>query len=183
MRDYRIRTSTGEVLTGGAAFNIKTESLRMGDFSPDEIAELYAQYTAESGHAIAPDVIDRVWELTRGQPWLVSALAREALEKAKPNRAVPATVADFEAAKERPVLARVTHLDQLTFRLKEERVRRVIEPILAGEEDTGAIDPGDLEYLVDLGLLRRERNGRVAVANGIYREVIPRELIWAAQSL
>ncbi|MCL2778947.1 MAG: ATP-binding protein, partial [Polyangiaceae bacterium] len=33
VRDYRIHTSTGEIITGGSAFNIKTESLRLGNFS------------------------------------------------------------------------------------------------------------------------------------------------------
>ena len=36
-------------------------------------------------------------------------------------------------AAEEIIQLRETHLDQLTDKLKEERVRRVIEPILAGD--------------------------------------------------
>jgi len=37
-------------------------------------------------------------------------------------------------AKENIILRRDTHIDQLADKLEEERVRRVIEPILAGGE-------------------------------------------------
>lgn len=182
LRDYRIHCADGEILSGGSAFNIKAESLRLADFSRDDIATLYAQYTADTGHAIEAAAIDRVWELTRGQPWLVNALARQALEKARPDRTIAATLDDFETAKEHLILKRETHLDQLVFRLQEERVRRVIEPMLAGDDEGGMYRPDDLEYLIDLGLIRRESSGKIEVANGIYREVIPRELVWAVQS-
>ena len=33
VRDYRMTMADGEVITGGSAFNIKAESLRVGDFS------------------------------------------------------------------------------------------------------------------------------------------------------
>ena len=36
VRDYRIRSSSGEIITGGSAFNIKAESLWLGDFSETE---------------------------------------------------------------------------------------------------------------------------------------------------
>ena len=46
VRDYRIRASSEkEIITGGSAFNIKTESLRLGDFSKAEARELLGQHT------------------------------------------------------------------------------------------------------------------------------------------
>ena len=42
------------------------------------------------------------------------------------------TMEMIEQAKENLILRRDTHIDQLTDKLKEERVRRVIGPILAG---------------------------------------------------
>ena len=41
VRDYRMTMADGEVITGGSAFNIKAESLRMGDFSWAEMTALY----------------------------------------------------------------------------------------------------------------------------------------------
>ena len=75
-RDYRIFSSSlGENVTWGSAFNIKAESLRLGDFTEDEVRSLLGQHTAETGQEFAPGVIDRIWHLTQGQPWLVNALA------------------------------------------------------------------------------------------------------------
>jgi hypothetical protein len=39
----------GEVITGGSAFNIKAESLRMGNFSEAETKSLILQHTTETG--------------------------------------------------------------------------------------------------------------------------------------
>ena len=40
VKDYRIHSSNKEIITGGSAFNIKAESLRLGDFSREECLEL-----------------------------------------------------------------------------------------------------------------------------------------------
>ena len=77
IRDYRIH-GTKEIITGGSAFNIKAESLRLGDFTRADVEKLYAQHTEETGQRFEPAVIDLVWDLTQGQPWLVNALARRA---------------------------------------------------------------------------------------------------------
>ena len=49
VRDYRIVLSNQDIITGGSAFNIKAESLRLGNFSKEEIHELYMQHTAATG--------------------------------------------------------------------------------------------------------------------------------------
>ena len=41
VRDYRMTMADGEVSTGGSAFNIKAESLRLGDFSLADMMALY----------------------------------------------------------------------------------------------------------------------------------------------
>ena len=84
---------------------------------------------------------------------------------------------DVHAAREELILSRRTHLDQLAHKLEEERVRRVIEPMLSGGEVQH--DGRDLEYLRDLGLLAPDSPPRIA--NPIYREVVPRELGYVLQ--
>jgi len=49
VRDYRIHNGDNQVITGGRAFNIKSESLRLGNFSHGDVAILYAQHTEETG--------------------------------------------------------------------------------------------------------------------------------------
>ena len=182
VRDYRIYSSReGTHVKGGSAFNIKAASLRLGDFSEGEVRELLAQHTTERGQDLETGTVERVWELTRGQPWLVNALAYEACFRAEtgrdPSRAIGVDAID--EAREQLILRRVTHLDQLAETLSEERVRRVIEPLLAGTVPFNDPAQADLDYASDLGLIRC--NGAVEIANLIYREVIPRQLTYSRE--
>jgi len=178
LRDYRIHASSeASPITGGSAFNIKAKSLRLGDFSAAETRTLLQEHTAATGQIFTPEALDRVFELTRGQPWLVNALAYQACfeDRAGRDRSQPIDVAAIDRAKETLIVERVTHLDQLADKLREDRVRRVIEPLLAGTM-MDAVREDDRQYLVDLGLLRRAVGGQLVVANPIYREVLPRAL-------
>jgi len=52
VRDYRLHVNGGkEVITGGSAFNIKAESLRLGDFDRTDLEALYRQHTEATGQA------------------------------------------------------------------------------------------------------------------------------------
>ncbi len=182
VRDYRIHSSRQkEIITGGSAFNVKAESLRLGNFSRAEVEQLYQQHTQETGQLFAEGVLAEVWRLTRGQPWLVNALGYEICFKMKAGRerSHPITLAMVIEAKERLILRRETHLDQLVDKLQEERVRRVISPILAGENDPNLIPVDDLDYVYDLGLI--EKTGQLTIANPIYQEIIPRMLTYSTQ--
>jgi hypothetical protein len=177
VKDYRIHTGNGEIITGGSAFNIKDESLRLGDFTRSEVVALLGQHTSESGQTFASEAVELVWELTQGQPWLVNALARQAcFEPAGVlDRQVPVQVGDLHAAKERLVRSRATHLDALGDKLMEPRVRQVILPMLQGVDLAEDLPHDHQEYVLDLGLIRQDQR-RLVIANPIYREVIPREL-------
>lgn len=98
-----------------------------------------------------------------------------AVEVEVADATLPIGEAEVERAKEKLILRRDTHLDSLTERLREPRLRRVIEPILEGGFFSGEVNADDLDYAVDLGLLRYQ-DGNLVVANPIYREVIPRAL-------
>ncbi|NIM16247.1 MAG: ATP-binding protein [Candidatus Aminicenantes bacterium] len=182
VRDYRIHSDKEKtVITGGSAFNIKAKSLRLGNFNLDEIKMLYEQHTTDTGQSFYQDVFQLVWELTEGQPWLVNAMAYEACfeMKAGQDRERPITRDMLLQAKENLILRRETHLDQLADKLSEERVRRVIEPILSGSNEAEKIPVDDVDYAVDLGLIKKAP--QLKIANRIYQEVIPRELIYTTQ--
>ncbi len=176
VRDYRLERGPESAHLGTASpFNVKVESLRLPNFTAAEIAELLGQHQRETGQIFTEEARARVGELTGGQPWLVNALAREAVEALAPDPWVAIDAGIIEAAKQRLILRRETHLDSLVERLREPRVRRILEPILAGQ----LLDPdpwhGDLEYVQDLGLVAAGPQG-VEIANPIYREIIPRAL-------
>ncbi len=179
IRDYRIRSSSGEVVAGGSPFNVAAKSLRLGDFTRKETRHLMVQHSVETGQRFTPTARKAVWEQTRGQPWLANALCAGACfdSEAGRDRSRAIGVEDVNAAREELILARRTHLDQLAHKLEEERVRRVVEPILAGGE--AEHDLRDLEYARDLGLLAPDPPPRMA--NPIYAEVVPRELGYVLQ--
>jgi hypothetical protein len=183
VRDYRIHSDREKtIITGGSAFNVKAESLRLGNFIQTEVETLYAQHTEGTGQVFEPDVLERVWELTRGQPWLVNALGYEVCFEMKSgrNRSTPITAERVEEAKEQIILRRETHIDQLVDKLAEDRVRLVIEPMLAGTGKPDLISTDDMLYVQDLGLIRTEE-GQLSIANRIYQEIIPRELTYSTQ--
>ncbi len=173
VRDYRIRSgSENAIVAGGSAFNIRAESLRLGDFSLADVDSLLGQYTAETGQPFTAEARDAIWELTQGQPWLVNALADEACfrDKAGRDRSRPITAAAVQDAREQLIGRRETHLDQLADKLQEERVRRVVEPLLSGAANIEAVPADDIHYVRDLGLVRMDT--RMTIANPIYRQVI-----------
>jgi hypothetical protein len=181
VRDYKAASGGGPVRMGSSSpFNIKEESIRLTSFTETEVRELYAQHTADTGQAFTEDAIAWVWTLAQGQPWLTNALAREVVEKL----AVPPTEAITEAhilqAKDRLILSRATHLDSLLARLREDAVRRVLEPVLAGELAGGATFDSDFEYVTDLGLVAPGLP--VRIANPMYREIIVRVLATQAEA-
>ena len=179
VRDYRIHSSrTQEIITGGSTFNIKAKSLRLDNFSTEDIESLYLQHTRETGQIFEEGILELAWNYTGGQPWLVNALAYEVCfeNKKARDRTKPITVEMFKDAKESLILRRDTHLDQLTDKLKEERVRRIIEPILKGEDFSNQFHDDDAQYVIDLGLITRKENKEIKIANEIYQEILPREL-------
>ena len=183
VRDYRIHSeSSGEIIAGGSAFNIKAESLRLGDFDEAEVRALLGQHTEETGQHFTEGAVSTVWKQSRGQPWLVNALGYQACFRNKVNRDRSRSIDEEEImeAREELILSRQTHLHQLADKLREERVRRVIGPILGGEADeVDKAGSNDVEYVRDLGLVTRR--GPRRIANPIYREVIPRELMYARE--
>ena len=181
VRDYRIRSSAGkEIITGGSAFNIKAESLTLSDFTEDEVRSLLAQHTSETGQEFTAEAMATVFRQTQGQPWLVNALAYRACPRDDQGRygADPVTAETILEAQEELIVSRETHLDQLADKLREERVRRVVGPLLSGGDERD-FSAHDIEYVRDLGLIARQ--GPMRIANPIYAEVVPRELTYAAQ--
>jgi hypothetical protein len=161
-------------------FNVSAEAQSLGPFTSEEVVELLAQHTAVTGQRSEPEAAARIFELSQGQPWLANALADRIVERDLRDRSVAVTVAHVDAAKEEIIVARRTHIDSLMARLREPRVRRIIDPMLAGERPEDALLDDDLAYVVGLGLAT-VRNGLLQIANPIYREVIPRTLTYAQQ--
>jgi hypothetical protein len=175
VKDYVVAAGGTGRSGAGSPFNILAGSLTMRPFTRDEVAELYAQHTGETGQVFEAAACDRAWELTRGQPWLVNALAREATNVLVRDRTVPVLAADIDEAKETLVRTRPTHLQSLGSRLRDERVRPIVEAVMTGS-DLPTVPDEDLEYVRELGLVRYDDQGRLQLANPIYADAMPRAL-------
>jgi hypothetical protein len=172
VREYKTASGgDGDRLGTASPFHVKVASLELAGFTDEEVRALLAQHTEATGQRFDDEATLRLIELAGGQPWLVNALGRELVEASVPGTI---SVDDVERAKDRLVLARATHLDSLVHKLTEPRVKRVIEPLLAGE--VLPLDPvfdDDVSYVVDLGLVKPRP---LRIANPIYAEVVARVL-------
>ncbi len=157
-------------------FNIVARSLRLGDFSEAEVRDLLGQHTEETGQRFTDEAVAEVWRSTAGQPWLVNALAYGACfdDPEGRDRSRDITRKGIEAARQRLILEGSAHFGQIAQRLDEERVRKVLDPILAGAEGRRDFTDDDARYVNDLGIVTA--TSPVRIANPIYGEVIPRLL-------
>jgi hypothetical protein len=181
IRDYKTQVrSDGQSPDSASPFSIVTESLTLKNFTKEEIRQLYRQHTDETGQIFEENAVELVWQQTQGQPWLVNAIAREVIVKMlHSDYTQPVTAEQVEEAIQTIIRRHDTHIDNLIERLKEERVRKVIEPIITGENFFDRLSD-DFRYVTDLGLVTGIR-GRLAPANPIYAEVIARTLTFDTQ--
>ena len=182
IRDYRIHTAHHDIITGGSAFNIKAESLRLGNLSSAEVNALWQQHSQATGQGFDQRIFNELWQDTYGQPWLVNALGYELTSRNKRlrnNRKITITLDDYWQARENLIQSRATHLDQLTDKLKEKRVHSVISALLSGSVSADTIPTDDVQYVADLGLI--QARPQLCISNRIYQEGIPRELTWTRQ--
>ena len=183
VRDYKAQIRPdGESLGQISPFNVITEDLMLRNFTEAEVAALYAQHTEATGQVFEPAALSKVWEFTRGQPWLVNALARECVVKIHAyDYSAPITADDIVAAKETIIRRRDTHVDSLMERLREPRVRRVVEPVILGKDEFFSSDDPDCRLVLDLGLLREDEHHALVPGNAMYGEILLRYLSDAEQ--
>jgi hypothetical protein len=180
IRDYKAQVRHSQSLGSASPFNIVAKSLTLKNFTEEEIRQLYQQHTDETGQIFEDAAIKVIWQQTQGQPWLVNAVAREVIvEILQSDYTQPVTAELVAKAVHIIILRRDTHIDSLLERLKEERVRKIIEPIIMGESLFDRTSD-DFQYVVDLGLIAKI-DGQLVPANPIYAEVIARTLTYNMQ--
>jgi len=71
-------------LEHASPFNTNDE-IRLSSFTCEETLDLMGQYEAESGQLFAPEVKERIYYETQGQPGLVNALCKKMVEELNPG--------------------------------------------------------------------------------------------------
>jgi hypothetical protein len=77
-------------------------------------------------------------------------------------------------AREQMIEARETHLDSLGERLRDPRVKSVIQTIITGSSNPlGRTDP-EVELTIDLGLIKWDAKMGFTISNPVYEEILTR---------
>jgi hypothetical protein len=155
----------------GSPFNI-VEFLTVTNFTREEIRVLYSQHTTETGQRFSDDALAFVWDQTRGQPWLVNAIARSCVTELVTDVRSAVEAPHVEEAIRRLEAARPTHLVSLAARLEEERVLRVVAPVVVGDAPEAPLD--DRRYAIELGLLTPTGQDGLEPSNPIYARALLR---------
>ncbi len=179
LRDYLVYAKDGVPVNPGSPFNIKEESFSLQNFDVTEVNALLSQHTNATGQVFTDDARELLYHYSCGQPWLVNSLAKRCVLDICPN-GEDIIAAHIEQAKEMLIEQREVHIDSLAERLKEPRIRQVVEPILIGKNDPELATRPSFEFSLDLGLITI-KNGTPQIANPIYREVLIRSLNYGQQ--
>jgi hypothetical protein len=183
LKDYITAAKDGVPPSPLSPFNIKEDSVLLGNLSRDEVTKLFAQRTKETGQRITGEALEYAWEQSQGQPWIINSLFKRAtLRVLKADDYSTVTLEQIEKAREQMILARETHLDSLAVRLKEPAVRKMMETLFSGGVDPELAESDAFRICVDLGLVRQEK-GVPSIANPVYREVLARQITFGAQAM
>jgi len=178
LKDFLTMAKGGFAPNPGSPFNIKSDSAVLSNFSQTDTENLFAQRTEETGQAINKDALGYVYEQSMGQPWIVNSLfARATMRVLDEASTETVTLAHIKEARLQMTLARETHLDALAYRLRDARIKKIIEPIIIGDAnpDLGR-ENSDVQYAMDMGLIKWNSHEGLTIANPIYTEIITRNL-------
>ena len=182
IRDYKSNIREERSTLGSASpFNIVKATKTLRNFTLDEVAQLYTQHTQGTGQPFSKVVVQKAYQESQGQPWLVNAIACEIVEQILEcdvsKEILPEHV---EQAVQTIIQRRDTHIDSLMERLKETRVQRIVEPVILGDSKGYDLLDDDYQYVLDLGLLCKVDH-KIVPSNPIYSEVIIRALNYQSQ--
>jgi hypothetical protein len=184
IEDYKIYIRGKEESLGDASpFNIIEKTFALRNFTFNEVCELYHQHTSATKQQFTAEAIRRVFDWTDGQPWLVNAIAKQIVEEdlhLDYSRVINEHHVD--AAVDTISKRRDTHILSLFNRLEEDRVRRVIEPMLAGTDTDVNLLDRDCNYCIDIGLVKRNSADYLCPANRMYADLIIRYLTYTQQT-
>ncbi|GHT36832.1 hypothetical protein FACS189435_0600 [Bacteroidia bacterium] len=178
LKDYITAAKGGMEPNPGSPFNIKADSATLSSFSKGDIAKLFAQRTEETGQLITPEALDYAYEQSQGHPWIVNSFfMRATMRVLDEDSAETVTIEHLRQARQQMLEARETHLDALSIRLRDPRVKNVIQSIITGDSNPtlGRMNP-DVELSIDLGLVCWDKEIGFKIANPLYEELLTRYL-------
>ncbi len=159
-----IRNITKLVVGGVSPFNI-ADQVTLPPFTLENVRDLYAQYTAETNQPFTTAAVQKVYEETAGQPWLVNRLGTILTMDIKPETVDPIDEHDVEKAVQVLLMEKNDHFDNLYEKAKlykETFVEIIFDHVKYNPDDE------DQAWLEQYGLIKNS-SGYAVVANNIYK--------------
>ena len=159
-----IRNITKLIVGGVSPFNI-ADQVSFPPFSLKNVHNLYGQYTDETNQPFIEGAVEKVFEETAGQPWLVNRLGTILTVNVHPDTTAPITKEDVEKAIKFLLKERNSHFDNLLEKAKRHK-ETFVEIVFDGVDYNP--DDEDQSWLEQYGLIKEE-NEKARVANPIYK--------------
>jgi hypothetical protein len=159
-----IRNITKLIVGGVSPFNI-ADQVDLPPFSLKNVSDLYSQYTRETNQPFTREAVQKVYEETGGQPWLVNRLGTILTLDVKPGTTAPINEKDVDTAIQLLLQERNVHFDNLYEKAvlyKETFVEIVFDHVEYNPDDR------DQTWLEQYGLVK-QKESKAVVANNIYK--------------
>ncbi len=160
-----IRNITQLTVGGVSPFNI-ADHVELPSFTLDNIRDLYQQYTQETNQPFSEGAVQKVFEQTQGQPWLVNRLGSILTQQIKPETTETIHETDVDDAIEILIDEDNNHFSNLSEKilLYQETFKKILdEPVVHLAEDKSQA------FLRQYGLIKKS-NRQAVVSNPIYQK-------------
>ena len=160
---------TGIIQDTASPFNI-ADQIQVPYFTREEVYDLLSQHERETGQLFENPVKEGIYEQTLGQPGLVNALARDLVEKKRPNgetielRSLYTTLDDFTEY----------YIDKNIANIiaKAKLYPKIVEEILFEEPLPFKITQEDIGVLYANGVIDRDPEGNCYIPVPIYKKAL-----------
>jgi len=164
---YRDET---QAIGSASPFNIAVD-YELPPFSLKNIRQYYRQHTEVTGQEFADEVINRVYEVTNGHPWLVSMLAKLLVEKIAPKRKQRIRLDHAERAIRELLAARNPNFASLFKNARHPNLFPIVLDLLEGKRRRYSIQNDDIDLGVKYGIFAT-KDRQLILANPIYAQAL-----------
>ena len=150
-------------------FNIAYQH-QLEDFSLVEVRDLLGQYTAETGQPFAERVIERLYEQTTGQPFLINRLAAILTQEIVQAHTRPISMTDLRTALQK-LVSETNYNFETIIRRAAEYKEDVVRMIFGADYLFHRNDPL-VNSLQLFGIIKETAAHLCRIANPIYKQVL-----------
>ncbi len=163
-----ISTMAELVLSSASPFNI-VDDLKISYFTHDEVRELIQQYVSESGQPFEEEVIEAIYEDTKGQPGLVCALCHYLVNTVATERSQAVSMQDwYTAITHFTKFRRDKNILNIVQKAKEKR-EFMLRVLFSQARIEYSVDHEEIDYLSVHGVIGNV-DGYVGIPVPLYRK-------------